>query len=82
MSESDRRTTGALVALAAGLIATLAGAAESKGSDPLYRREVVSPAVLFGPCRAIANRPATFTLPVTRKARLSADEAARLAGRR
>jgi hypothetical protein len=40
--------------------------------------EVVSPAVLFGPYRTIVNRPATFTLPVSRKARLSADEATRL----
>jgi hypothetical protein len=40
--------------------------------------EVVSPAVLFGPYRTIVNRPATFTLPVTRKAKLGADEASRL----
>jgi hypothetical protein len=40
--------------------------------------EVVSPAVLFGPYRTIVNRPATFTLPVTRKAKLTADEASRL----
>jgi hypothetical protein len=40
--------------------------------------EVVSPAVLFGPYRTIVNRPASFTVPVTRKARLKPEEAARL----
>ncbi|MCC6170526.1 MAG: hypothetical protein IT481_00685 [Gammaproteobacteria bacterium] len=40
--------------------------------------EVVSPAVLFGPYRTIVNRPASFTLPVTRQARLAPAEIPRL----
>lgn len=40
--------------------------------------EVVSPAVLFGPYRTIVNRPASFTLPVTRQARLTPAEIPRL----
>jgi hypothetical protein len=40
--------------------------------------EVVSPAVLFGPYRTIVNRPATFTLPVTRQAKLTTEQASRL----
>ena len=40
--------------------------------------EVVSPAVLFGPYRTLVNRPASVTLPVTRKARLTTAEAGRL----
>jgi hypothetical protein len=40
--------------------------------------DVVSPAVLFGPYRTLVNRPASFTLPLDPRRRLTADEAARL----
>ena len=40
--------------------------------------EAVSAAVLFGPYRTIVNRPASFTLPLTGKRKLSEAEVARL----
>jgi hypothetical protein len=40
--------------------------------------EAVSPAILMGPYRTIVNRPATVTLPITGKRKLSADDVSRL----